>query len=460
MGLLGSSFLIDKKLSTVLSFYSGFSVYSAVTGMRGGFFTGGLSAGLKTRLDPWVLDAGYFVGGGGGGEAPQGGGLMLRPHFAVLLDFQDFRLGLFFSKTQFPNGDIDSKVIGLQVERPFQMAFADPSKMTFKRLDLILQKITIAPTLQFYQPKSGLKDRRGKKQGKMALIGIEAGSTHKDKLLFYVEAAGALKGKSDGFAELLGGIAYAYPLNAQISLRFKGAIGSAGGGLVDTAGGIIYKITSGLSFAPSRQLLLNLDYGIVDAPRGDFQAQMFKSAIAYQIDTAFPLSSGNRQKDHEKKGLDPKKIKLGNWSIRTSLSRYFPDEGTRKYLSHDEGVELFQIKLDRALSAHIYFTGQAGGAFNGGAGGYATGLFGLGFQTDITRRMTVLIELLAGAGGGGGIASDGGSIFQPMLGITYRISQRFGIQFLLGRVKALRGNLDTEVIDIGLVLPFSTIESK
>jgi len=462
MGLLGSSFLIDKKLNTSLRFYSGISVYSAVTGIRGGFFTGGIAVGLKTRFESWILDTGFFIGGGGGGAAPQGGGLMLRPHLAVLHNFQTFRLGLFFSKTNFPNGNIDSSQFGLQIERPFQMVLADSLETELSHLDLILKRVTIAPTLQFYQPKTSAKARNGlSTQSKMALIGIETGIDFHDNLLLYAEAAGAFKGDADGFAELLVGIAYDYPrkvLGVPISLRLKGAIGSAGGGNVDTAGGIIYKITSSISFAPSEHLKLNLDYGIVDAPRGSFQAQMFKTSIAYQIDTAFP---GLPDEKRQKSSLNPKNLKLGKWAVRTSLSRYLPSNRLRKSRSRDEvAVDLFQLKFDRALSAQIYFTGQAGGAFNGDTGGYATGLFGLGFKKEITRRIVVLAELLAGAGGGGGIASNGGSIIQAMLGITYRISRHFGLQVLVGQIKALKGELDAKVIDIGLVLPFSTIESK
>lgn len=241
MGLLGSSFLIDKKLNPTFSLYSGLSVYSAVTGMRGGFFTGGISAGLKTRLEHWILDTGYFVGGGGGGEAPQGGGLMLRPHLAIIHDFQTFRMGFFVSKTSFPNGNINSKQIGFQVERHFQWVFASAPKIKFKHLDLFFRKVTIAPSLQFYAPGPEVKNRRKIQQDKMALIGIEAGVELAEQFFFYAEAAGAFKGKADGFAELLGGIIYAHPLNPRISLRFKGAMGSAGGGRVDTGGASFIK---------------------------------------------------------------------------------------------------------------------------------------------------------------------------------------------------------------------------
>ena len=54
--------------------YGGITLYGAATGRRGGFFTGGYTFGLESKLtDNWILDAGAYVGAGGGGAAAQGG---------------------------------------------------------------------------------------------------------------------------------------------------------------------------------------------------------------------------------------------------------------------------------------------------------------------------------------------------------------------------------------------------
>ena len=75
LGLVGTSYLFDINEN----FYFGGSVYSAVYGKRGGFFTGGLTAGVKYPLSKNISsESSLFCGGGGGGSAPQGGGLMLR----------------------------------------------------------------------------------------------------------------------------------------------------------------------------------------------------------------------------------------------------------------------------------------------------------------------------------------------------------------------------------------------
>ena len=122
MGLLGSSFLFNKKINTIFELYSGLGIYSSVSGDRGGFFTGGLELGVNTQLAGWQLDTGIFIGGGGGASAPQGGGLMLRPHIGLLYDLQLFKIGVNYNYVKFPNGNISSKHWGLQLDIPFQVA--------------------------------------------------------------------------------------------------------------------------------------------------------------------------------------------------------------------------------------------------------------------------------------------------------------------------------------------------
>ena len=55
--------------------YGGITAYGAATGRRGGFFTGGYTLGMQSKLtDNWILDVGGYAGAGGGGAAPDGGG--------------------------------------------------------------------------------------------------------------------------------------------------------------------------------------------------------------------------------------------------------------------------------------------------------------------------------------------------------------------------------------------------
>jgi hypothetical protein len=85
MGLFETSLLFKKSITDRLTGYLGPSIYSAVTGKRGGFFTGGLTGGILIPITKKTdLDIGIFAGGGGGTSAPDGDGLMFKTYAGVL----------------------------------------------------------------------------------------------------------------------------------------------------------------------------------------------------------------------------------------------------------------------------------------------------------------------------------------------------------------------------------------
>ena len=88
--------------------YMGIGGYGALTGDRGGFFTGGVTLGYHRYIaddviDGLAIDAGLFAGGGGGAGAFPGGGLMLRSHLMLEQEIGDVALRIGMVNTQFPN---------------------------------------------------------------------------------------------------------------------------------------------------------------------------------------------------------------------------------------------------------------------------------------------------------------------------------------------------------------------
>ena len=64
-------------------------------------------------VGPVGVELGLYAGGGGGGGAPQGSGLMLRPHVDLVWDLGAVAVGASFSKVRFNGGQIDSNQVGL-----------------------------------------------------------------------------------------------------------------------------------------------------------------------------------------------------------------------------------------------------------------------------------------------------------------------------------------------------------
>jgi hypothetical protein len=125
-----------------------------------------------------------------------------------------------------------------------------------------------------------------------------------------------------------------------------------------------------------------------------------------------------------------------------------------------EPIQLFGAKADMMLTDHLYLTGQALGAYSDSAGGYAVGLVGPGWESAPYGRARFSVELLVGASGGGGVAVGGGAIVQPMVGITYDVTENLSAQLMGGRVKALNGDLDSGIVDFSLAYRFGTPRRK
>lgn len=450
LGLLGLGYLIDNTLSEDASFYYGLGVYSAVSGQRGGFFTGGGEFGLRYRTGRLVLDGGLFVGGGGGGAAPQGGGLMLRPHAGMLYDFGRFTLGLEYSLVSFPNGNIDSDQFALVTEFSFRSVFADDDEFgDLSGLDLQMAPVYLAPTLLHYSPTSSALQATGVEE--IALAGIELGRHINNNTWFFLEAAAAFRGDADGYAELLGGMGYRYPLTDRIALQARVGAGAAGGGAIDTGGGFVYKASLGAELDLTDALSLGLDYGLIDAPDGSFEAEMARITLRYGLEMAAVSTTPNR--------LNPEDISPGRWALRLSHVTYLSDPTLRKGAGSGD-VNLIAMKADRLLSDHIYLTGQATAAYDGDAGGYATGLLGIGYSHMLSDRLAIRAELLAGAAGGGGINTGGGAILQPMAGVTWKLTKNLDFALMAGKLRSVRGDLDAAVLDVGLAYRFNTLEAR
>ncbi|MFK5881897.1 MAG: hypothetical protein QM482_06750 [Sulfurospirillum sp.] len=457
LGLLGTGYLYDFDHA-----YLGLGVYSAVSGQRGGFFTGGLEAGYKYTLGRnFSLDAGVFAGGGGGGSAPQGGGLMLRPHIALLYTISGYKVGLGFSKVKFPNGNIDSNQVFLQLSIPFEavhkkntnspMILDDISDfMKSTHTDMGWSDSYFAVTLQRYMIPGGVKNTSGNSMKKdMSLVGFEYGYELDKNLFLFGEAAGAAGGGTDGYAEVSGGIGYKKAFTRHFGVYAKASLGAAGGGKVDTGGGVIHKEALGLYAKLNNKFSLGFEVGHIGAFDGNFKATLLKFDFNYRLKSLSigknlqPLRSYQSFGDYE-------------WNFEISNQYYLGDKSIRKN-SDASALSLIGFKIDKYLDKNFYISGQALGAYSGHSGGYAVGLVGLGRRIPVGEKINLFAQMSIGVAGGGSVATGNGMIYQPMIGAEYKINNSFGVQTSFGKVKAIDGNLDTMAVDVGFSYKFRTI---
>ena len=399
LGLLESSYLFDFN-----NFYGGIGVYSAVSGKRGGFFVGGIDVGIDYPISSFHLTGGLFLGGGGGGSAPQGGGLMSRIYAA--LKYKNFGIGV--NKIKFLNGDINSNAFFIVYDTKFEdyYFFTLPKSIKGK-----IKTITFSPFYKHYYPLNS-KTTEGKKQLSFGVVGAEI--DFDDNLL---EVGGALRGESDGYAEIYFGRKKEFKF-----FKLKGFIGASGGGKVDTYGGFGIKGSIESNFK-----YFNIETGFIKSA-GSFKAYFFKGSF----DKKFNLIIPGREKIEN---FIPKKFEFKLYNERYLKA---VDKSGRSYV-----LDNLTIDINYFINSYLFCGISASAAVDGNSGGYATGMWNAGVSYK-----NIFAQISLGAAGGGGVDVGGGMVSKIETGYNFR---HFFVS--VGKIKSM-GKLDSTYINFGYRLKF------
>jgi len=411
LGLVETSYLFNFK-----NFYSGIGIYSAVNGKRGGFFTGGIENGYKFNFNRFIWDNGVFIGAGGGGSAPQGSGFMVKLHSGILYKDRNTDYGININKIFFPDGGIDSTQLGFQIDYNFKDIYFFDTKITNGYYGV--SNLEFKPFLINYFPFDS-KNTANQNQNDFSVIGAKIVKKEENYYKFF-EAGGALRGDSDGFAEYLFGIGKKYYVNLEASIGF------AGGGKVNTKGGGVYKV--GVS---TDNKYINIESGYFASIENGFKSYY----LGISLDKKFNfLTIGNKYIDN---------IKYQKFAIKIYNESYLSSSTIRKN-KDSQRLDNLNIDIDYFINNNLYTLITAGAAYNGNSGGYAVGMVGIGY-----RYNNIFSKLSIGAGGGGNVDVGGGLIGKIEVGTEYK-----NIFASIGKIKAVKGNLDTYFIDFGYKFEF------
>jgi len=465
MGLAG----FDYFANVTPNIYAGFGGYGSVTGTQGGLFTVGVEGGFQHELLPhWWSDIGFFIGGGGGKASLTGGGLMIRPHAGIAYDMTWAKLGVFYSYIDFPNGQIRSQQYGLNLDIPMSLSYLSPhDNLAGSTFDITqirtklnqyigFQRNDFALYLQAYRQRSGTKNTAGSIQDQtMGLVGAELDHYFTDKRLFWwLKTSGAFSGIPNGYMDVVGGLGYQIPLGtSQLSLKPQFGLGAGGGGLVETGGGFLVNPLLGIEWAATPAFSFRVSSGYLWAPQGELSAVPLTGELICHLDMAtkhwhpIPLSFNHYY--------------IQGWRFQILNQTYTHPQ--RSLNSVTSPIELIGIQVDQLFTPWFYLSYQAAGAYSGfHAGGYATGMIGAGVQSKhmMNNRIQLFTTLFLGAGGGGGLALAGGALIEPLVGIRYAFTPLISAQASVGELKALRDNLNTPIVNLGLAMRFDTLNAK
>jgi hypothetical protein len=444
MGLTKAGVLF--RLSKYL--WIGPELYGAVTGKRGGFFTAGMEARLQNSLTDRVgTYGGLFVGAGGGGSAPQGGGLMIRPSVGLSYDagygFVEGGIG----RVWYPNGKIDSTQfhVGFSLNTSGKYVRGNAiAKAAALKTNTAPIEITTQALMERYIPSSSSHDvRSSRKTTPFSLAGIEFMIRSGDRWYGYLEAAGAGAGKSNGYMELFGGLGADYHIKDDLTLGMRAAVGAAGGGRVDTGGGLMYRADVTVQTTLYNALSLGGHIGKIGAVQGSFSASSYGITLGYREkfyglgDPDFSVESGTSA-----------------WRFTVQNKSYLPFVGMFKDNQLNR-IDLIGLSLYRFLGQNFYLIGESFWAWQGQAGGYAEGVLGMGIQSSPFGHLSAYAEAKAGVGGGGDVHMDGGLYGAIEAGIRYDIDQAWQLHAGAGYIRSRTGVFHTYSIHAGIGYNFS-----
>jgi len=437
MGLLGVSYVLE----LAPGWWVGPSMYGAATGQRGGLFAWGGEVQRRWRVGEHTgLVAGLFAGGGGGAAAPVGGGLMLRPHIDWMVDYGGWQLGLTASHVRFPSGKIRSNQLGLLLMVDDRYVFAAPGHAG-RTVEHAGRGGIGADRMH---PTVGVYGSRGDGSGRLGYVGLRLEQQATRELSATIEASGAASGGADGYMEVLAGLAMSWPVgHPQLQFGLRAAAGLAGGGAVKTGGGPIGKGAVTARWQVHPNVSLDLEAGRVTAFTGRFDAPYVQASVG--------MSLGDRR------------MRQAGWPTKQTLQDMEWGIGVLHY--HDAArkdgssrpMDLVTLQFNRALTPHLYLSGQAHAAAVGGAGAYAVGLVGLGATTRLGESpFRAGVEALVGAAGGGGVNIQGGAMAQPMAWLGWDLGTHSRLKVAAGYLKARHGPLATPVAQLSWSLQFGT----
>lgn len=455
MGMLGSSLLFDVHPNVRL----GVGSYGALTGNRGGFITLGLAGELQHRLsENWLLQGGVFVGAGGGANAVElgAGGFMLRAGAGLTYRMGPLgNLGLGVSWVSFPTGSVQSVQPYVMYEYPFYTALTRgwPTGSLGPSGGLMApanrQEMSVGWT--GYKIPSSVKNSSGGQQNDtIQLVGAKWTSYLDNRWFMTVAADGAFAGDSAGYMQILGGLGYRFPLGETTGLKLYANAGPAGGGAVATGGGLIYGGGLALQQMITDHWAIELGIGGMKAVSGDFKAMQLGLNLSYVFGT--PRIS---RTDSAMNNLAT--YKIAPVRIRAMTQTYLKADDQWRNQNAGGSINNLGVALDYFVNPNFYLTGQGLAANDGDAGGYMTGLVGVGWQASLSRSWFLTAEALIGAAGGGGLATGNGSLWQVNAGIGYRITDNLSFILSGGRIQAPTGQFKANVIGAALSYRFGIV---
>lgn len=438
--------------------YLGFGGFGAILGDRGSLYAAGTTLGFVHALNErWALDVGAFVGGGGADEGDWDGGLFLRPHVALERRLGErLRWRIEVSHTNSPGGDLSSTQIGLGLTHTDELLTADYSPFDLRpipRGSFEEEREGLVLGMLYMDPSSGSRTKDGGRLGRRLLLGTAGVELPlEDGWVIPLELAGSAAGGVSGYAQALAGLGRRGPWfpgeTGVLDWHWRILAGPAGGGGVDTGGGLLLAGQAGFEGYLGRDWALRMLGGYFVAPDGHFDGTMLDVALRW-APRAVALPPDFDRDRLAREGIFGRDYELDAWRVALLHKSYFLP---RSVLDKDgeplrDDVHLIGAGAEKDFGRWWTLSLRGFSAWDGEIGGYHEGQIGLRYNLDVLRTVRAgdfYAQYHAGAGGGGNADVGPGLLHEFSAGWRYSPWPGFAFGLELGKARSDRGTFEGE----------------
>lgn len=459
MGFAGVhyNFLLNKNL------YTGMGFYGSVSGYRGGLFTLGVNFGTKFNFTPRLfVDTGFHFGAGGGAGANDGGGAMLLPHVNLGYSFGNFSATAGWSYVNFfDKGAIKNHQFNVAIQIPISFDYASfkekqkvygISNLKNTNWNKNTHLLSLMLHLNNLKPFKNLTltDGTSLDDKTINLAGFEINSYLNNNWFIFFKADGAYNGIRGGYMDILLGGGYHLGFNKnRTNLLAKFGIGAGGGGGVDSAGGLFIYPDISIEQKLFDNIFIALNKGFLMNPDSHFASSTLGFGLKYYVNQSGIKSINKTFTKSKIKGLE---FILGQ-------DVYF---NAKRMTYKTEHLYQLGLQANIYITKNIFLAGKTSFANFGNAGAYAEGIVGGGIRSSdfCNEKISVFIQGLAGAAGGGNISTGQGLIVKPSAGFYVNLNEKLSLRGESGYVKAKGGTLSSVFLNLGVSYQIGSLISK
>ena len=414
----------------------GLETNSALRGDYGGFYTFGICASTRVKLNNKLgASIGGSIATGGGAGAPDGNGLMYRGYgelFYAVSSYNDLVLG--YTGLNFPSGQIMSQhfSLGLRHRLPYRFDVA-PSHMNKLKLSTVLsfynfgeEDVVVGGGINFANSKS-------------LYTGVRISQPLNHYLQAELQMGASMIGAVDGFMNYTGGIVLSTNNNARFYPFIRAHVGSGGGGGVKTGGGALGMAAVGLEHKWAA-----LSIGQWAALDGEASVPFVELTIARNLWSNFGWSHLGNQPASGMHAIPFELITGSRVQLASGLDN--------NNLPYNPMPSIFMGA--RTPLGKFDFAGETLWAAGGGYGAYAEGIFSAYYHGFSHKSWYWGLNASVLAAGGGGINVGYGIGGVGGVHLGYEITPEIKVEALVRYKHFARGAYNPTVVGVQLIQEF------